>query len=393
LQLIGSQPDGKIAIGGSSETANSVIARMDEFGYLDETYGTLTKNHGVVTGDPGDVSALALGNDRIVAAGTTAVNGTLATTVDWYIESGVTAPADGAAIVALHGTRARPVTRIRTTSPALSPDRKSLAFVSVASGRPELYVVPVTGGKPRRLTTSPFGKESVVLGRVSWSPDGRTIAFDAAGHVADPRCTQACLTTDVYAIAPNGTRLRRLVSGGTDAAWSADGKYLAYRTVPVTGTGSTIVASADGRSPRRVGPGLEAPVWSPRADVLAYATGMGFAVSRADGRRLRVFEGDSSPAWAPNGKELAALTNYAGLVVVVSLSDGRARTLMGGYALRALSWSPDGSRIALFGTRQDEWALIVRASRTGHLLRRQYGYKASTPPLWSADGSTLYIGG
>jgi len=391
-QAIVAQADGKIAVGGYSESGTSVIARVDEFGYLDEIYGTLHNNHGVVKGDPGNVSALALGNDVIVAVGSTALNGTLSTNVDWYIESGETAPQDGAAIVALYGTRVRAVTHIRTTAPALSPDRRSIAFVSVASGRPELYVVPVTGGKPRKLTTSPFGKESVALGRVSWSPDGRTIAFDAVGHVADPRCTRACLTSDVYAVALNGSRLRRLVSGGADAAWSADGKYLAYRTVPATGASSTFVASADGRSPRRIGPGFDRPLWSPRTDLLAYATGTGFAVSRADGRRVRVFEGDSSPAWSPDGKQLAAFTNYAGLVVVVTLS-GRARTLMGGYALRALSWSPDGRRIALFGTRQDVWALIIRDSGTGHLLRRQFGYRASTPPSWSADSSTIYVGG
>ena len=387
------QPDGKIAVGGRTGAGKSVIARVDSFGYIDETYGVDYNEHGVATGNLGQVTALALGNDTIVAAGNAPSNAVETTAVDWYVESGLTAAVDGAAITALHGPHSRAVTHLGTTSPALSPDGKTIAFVHVVADQPELYIVSVNGGHPRRLTTSSFGKESVALGRVSWSSDGRTIAFDTTGHVADPRCTHACLTSDVYAVSPDGSHLRRLISGGTDAAWSPDGKYLAYRTAPASGASSIVVVAANGSSPRAVGRGFSQPIWSPHADLLAYDAAAGLAVRRADGTLVRAFAGASGAAWAPDGNRLAALTNYNGDVVVVSLPGGKPRTLMGGYALRALSWSPNGKRIALYGTRQNVWALIVRDAQTGHLVRRQYGFKASTPPAWSTDSSTIYVGG
>jgi len=64
--------------------------------------------------------------------------------------------------------------------PALSPDSSRIAFVSSRSGSPEIWVADVSGGSARRLTS--FGGPQV--GAPSWSPDGRTIVFDARpqGH-------------------------------------------------------------------------------------------------------------------------------------------------------------------------------------------------------------------
>jgi Tol biopolymer transport system component/DNA-binding winged helix-turn-helix (wHTH) protein len=64
--------------------------------------------------------------------------------------------------------------------PALSPDSSLIAFVSTRSGTPEIWVSDASGASARRLTS--FGGPQV--GAPSWSPDGRTIVFDArpAGH-------------------------------------------------------------------------------------------------------------------------------------------------------------------------------------------------------------------
>src|ERR1700737_1415813 len=61
----------------------------------------------------------------------------------------------------------------RDASPRWSPDGNFLAFTSKRDGdHMQLYVIPVAGGEPKRLTDL---KEDVT--EVAWSPDGTRLAF------------------------------------------------------------------------------------------------------------------------------------------------------------------------------------------------------------------------
>jgi Tol biopolymer transport system component/DNA-binding winged helix-turn-helix (wHTH) protein len=64
--------------------------------------------------------------------------------------------------------------------PSLSPDSSLVAFVSNRSGAPEVWVSEASGAGARRLTRF----EGPQVGAPSWSPDGRTLVFDARpnGH-------------------------------------------------------------------------------------------------------------------------------------------------------------------------------------------------------------------
>ena len=57
-------------------------------------------------------------------------------------------------------------------NPAFSPDGTLVAFTGQYDGNPDVYVVPVTGGDPRRLTHHPAQDE--VIG---WAPDGKQVLF------------------------------------------------------------------------------------------------------------------------------------------------------------------------------------------------------------------------
>ena len=57
------------------------------------------------------------------------------------------------------------------TSPRLSPDAQSVAFISTDDGNPELYVMPTGGGVPTRLTH--FG--STLASCLGWTADGSEI--------------------------------------------------------------------------------------------------------------------------------------------------------------------------------------------------------------------------
>ncbi|HWG02263.1 MAG TPA: serine hydrolase [Trebonia sp.] len=58
--------------------------------------------------------------------------------------------------------------------PAWSPDGTRVAFLRAGDGPAQLWLLPMTGGEPERLTTLALG-----AGAPAWSPDGTKLAFTA----------------------------------------------------------------------------------------------------------------------------------------------------------------------------------------------------------------------
>lgn len=90
-------------------------------------------------------------------------------------------PSDGS-------TRPRPLTRHEAsdTAPRFSPDGKTLAFLSTRSGSPQVWIMSLEGGEPRKVTEVPGGVEEPLV----FSPAGKQLAFVADVH---PDCPdEAC---------------------------------------------------------------------------------------------------------------------------------------------------------------------------------------------------------
>jgi tricorn protease len=106
-------------------------------------------------------------------------------------------------------------------NPIFSPDGTLVAFTGEYDGNPDVYVVPATGGVPRRLTYHPGPDEAV-----GWTPDGKQVLF------ASMRKAHAYGLVQLFAVPlaggfPSELPLPRAVEG----TFSPDGTRLAY--VPI----------------------------------------------------------------------------------------------------------------------------------------------------------------
>jgi dipeptidyl aminopeptidase/acylaminoacyl peptidase len=109
--------------------------------------------------------------------------------------------------------------------PTWSPDGKSIAFISNMSGRNNLWLVPAEGGWPVQLTVSDQRQSSP-----AWSPDGKWIAYQS-DYDGDE-------LWDIFLVSPKTGKVINLTStreiAETDPTWSPDGRYLAYLVKPKT---------------------------------------------------------------------------------------------------------------------------------------------------------------
>ncbi len=120
------------------------------------------------------------------------------------------------------GGPARRVTSFQgqASHPQLSPDGRQLAFSADYAGNPDVYVVPVSGGEPTRLTWHP-GPDLVQ----GWSHDGATVLFTSTRATAAPSATPRFWTVPVG----GGPETPLPLPRGYQGKLSPDGRRLAYR--------------------------------------------------------------------------------------------------------------------------------------------------------------------
>ena len=197
--------------------------------------------------------------------------------------------------------------------PSISPDGRMIAYIAGSSGRNQLFVRQIAGGRAIPLTDT-----SVDAQWPQWNADGTEVLFSSRGK------------TMAVAALGGGTRPVPGLDGFNQCSWSHKGDRVACGQ---QGNG-LIVTGPNGENPQKItGPdaaGVFAPAWSADDKLIAYARGSSGFLSGSDigniapssvwvikstgGKPVQVSSNthlNTAPAWTSDG-DLLYVSNLGG---------------------------------------------------------------------------------
>ena len=295
------------------------------------------------------------------------------------------------------------------SSPAWSPDGKTLAFLSSRDGNSQVYLLSMEGGEAKKLTTLLTGADLF-----QWAPDGKTIAFTSAVYLD---CKDdACNSKRDEEKEKNKVKARiydHLLFRHWDH-WS-EGKRSHLFVMPADGSasGRDLTPTADYDIPPDERGEASDFAFSPDSKEICYTAvpdkveaistnGELFVVPVAGGEPKKITTNpgfDGNPVYSPDGQSIAYHAQLTGgyeadrwRVMLYDRKSGKIENLSEGFDRSAtnLSWSPDSKTIYFLAeneTLQPVYAMEARAGATPKKVLDGFNSAYS----FSADGKTLLV--
>lgn len=240
------------------------------------------------------------------------------------------------------------------TSPAMSPNRRHVAFISDRNGSPGLWVMDASGQSEHIA----FPAQDGAVKGFFWAPDSRHISYQVEtpagsdiyiGDITTSESEAVPLTTrdvqlggwspdnnwflysafsgsaaGVHRKTPKGVDDVRLTAGvDSDARWSPDGDLIAFTRRADDGTLDLAVVGRDGRDEKvllRNGRNEGGTAWSPSGDHIAFVSDRDgdpeIYVIKPDGKGLTRLtdnqESDFDPRWSRDGRSVLFVSDTDG---------------------------------------------------------------------------------
>lgn len=256
------------------------------------------------------------------------------------------------------------------SSPAFSPDGKTLYFLSSRSGSAQVWAAPVAGGAARKVTDLP-----VDVGGFTLAPTGDRLAVWAE---ADPTCADLKCAAERQGArsAPGTGRTYDALFARHWDTWAGAARSRLYtvRIGSAPARDATLVSGAlVGDVPSKPSGGGEEIAWSPDGRTLYFAL-------REAGRtepwstNLDIFAAPADGSKPP--ENLTPLNKATDTLPAVS-PDGKT-----------MAWAA----MARPGYEADKLTVWLRDLKTGAIRALTSGWDRSVDSIaWSADSKTLYV--
>ena len=208
-----------------------------------------------------------------------------------------------------------------------SPDGKRLAFNFAVSGKSGIYAIDADGHQLRHLTTSSTDLYP------SWSPNGRLLVFVRRFNLYEMNADGGGLKALTHITAAQGVV-------PTEPRWSPDGTRIAFQ-LQANPPRVAVLDLADHKV-TAVGTG-GSPSWSSDGKRIAFDRNGRLEAINADGTKPRILVQGDGPAWSPDGGRIAFWRRTTGIraAVYITNSDGsRTHRITQGPYDTAPAWLP-----------------------------------------------------
>lgn len=289
----------------------------------------------------------------------------------------------------LDSTRIRqltsPVYQTGDTDPKVSPDGQTIAFVRDTTGGQSIYVMSISRGK-ERLITSELGLK---VG-LAWTADGRDLIFGGRGlgrvSSAGGSPVRFQFGQDGYQPSIRGNRLAYTRATWSDGIWRR--KLDSYGRAEES---QKLISST------RLDAG---PQFSPDGNTIAFQSDRSGVfeiwLCKSDGTDTRQLTNfgvawTGTPRWSPDGKYIVFDSRPKGDadLFVTDVQGGPSQRLTSDSSNEVVpSWSRDGRWIYFASDRSGQWEVWKIPPAGGKAI--QVTYQGGFAALESPDGKTLY---